>query len=461
MIAGAAGSSFSEDFKLPASDSTEAFELLEDEFPAQSGDTATIAFKASNGVRSPAVRTTMEGLFARAEKLPHVSEVASPYESGGAAAISDDGKIAYATVQYDVLANEIEKGDTKKLIADAEGRERRRSPGRPRRPADRGSAAGRRRRPLLPDRSLGGGDRAAADLRLAGRHGPADPHGALRPRRRPQPDHPRHPRLQHRELRAAARPDDRPRGGNRLRPLHPLPLPQRSRRRAGEARGGDRRRRHRRPRRALRRGDGDHRPDGDVPARTLLPLRGGDGGGARRADDDDRRPDPAAGAARDRRPLGRSAAHPRPRQAHAVDRRGHPLVPLEPSDPAPPPARGAALRRPAARALHPHPLAAPRLQRRRHRPGGDDDPRCLRPARRRLRGRLQRPLLDRRLAAVQGRRHRAQGAQQVAEDRTRRRRNHGGDPQPGGQHRRLPALPRPPRRRAKRRPNCSTTSAAI
>jgi RND superfamily putative drug exporter len=121
MIAGAAGSSFSEDFKLPASDSAEAFELLEDEFPAQSGDTATIAFKASNGVNSPSVRTTMEGLFARAEKLPHVSEVASPYESGGAAAISEDGTIAYATVQYDVFTNEIEKGDTKKLIADAEG----------------------------------------------------------------------------------------------------------------------------------------------------------------------------------------------------------------------------------------------------------------------------------------------------------------------------------------------------
>jgi RND superfamily putative drug exporter len=120
MIAGAAGSSFSEDFKLPASDSAEALELLEDEFPAQSGDTATIAFKASNGVKSPAVQTAMEGLFAKAEKLPHVSEIASPYESGGAAAISDDGKIAYATVQYDVLANEIEKSDTRKLIADAE-----------------------------------------------------------------------------------------------------------------------------------------------------------------------------------------------------------------------------------------------------------------------------------------------------------------------------------------------------
>ena len=55
----------------------------------------------------------MEGLFAEAETLPHVSEVASPYASGGAAAISDDGKIAYATVQYDTFTDEIEKEDTR------------------------------------------------------------------------------------------------------------------------------------------------------------------------------------------------------------------------------------------------------------------------------------------------------------------------------------------------------------
>jgi putative drug exporter of the RND superfamily len=34
MIAGSVGSSFSEDFKLPASDSQEAFDLLETKFPA-------------------------------------------------------------------------------------------------------------------------------------------------------------------------------------------------------------------------------------------------------------------------------------------------------------------------------------------------------------------------------------------------------------------------------------------
>jgi RND superfamily putative drug exporter len=121
MLSGSVGADFSENFQLPASDSKDAFDLLETRFPAQSGDTATIAFKADDGVRNPAVRRKMERVFAEAEDLPHVSEVASPYEGGGAAAISDDGKIAYATVQYDVLNSEIEKSDVRRLISDARG----------------------------------------------------------------------------------------------------------------------------------------------------------------------------------------------------------------------------------------------------------------------------------------------------------------------------------------------------
>ena len=117
MLAGAAGSDFSEDFKLPASDSQEAFDLLETKFPAQSGDTATIVYKAESGVESAAVKQKMEGVFATVAKLPHVSEVASPYEAGGAGAVSDDGKIAYATVQFDTTTNELEKDDLKKLLS--------------------------------------------------------------------------------------------------------------------------------------------------------------------------------------------------------------------------------------------------------------------------------------------------------------------------------------------------------
>jgi len=122
MIAGSAGSDFSEDFSLPASDSKEALDLLEDKFPAQSGEAAQIVFKADQGVETPAVEKKMQAVFAQVEKFPHVSEVASPYtKGGGAAAISDDGKIAYATVQFDAINSDIDKDKTDEIISIAQG----------------------------------------------------------------------------------------------------------------------------------------------------------------------------------------------------------------------------------------------------------------------------------------------------------------------------------------------------
>jgi RND superfamily putative drug exporter len=121
MIAGSVGAHFAEEFKLPKSDSQEAFDLLEHKFPAQSGDTSQIVFKAESGVESPAVKSKMEGVFREIEKFPHVSEVASPYEKGGAAAVSEDGTIAYATIQFDAPNNKLNKEKTREIISTAQG----------------------------------------------------------------------------------------------------------------------------------------------------------------------------------------------------------------------------------------------------------------------------------------------------------------------------------------------------
>jgi RND superfamily putative drug exporter len=120
MLASSVGSDFSEEFKLPASDSQEAFDLLENRFPAQSGDTATIVYKAEDGVESAAVKKKMEGVFATVAKIPHVSEVSSPYQDGGTAAVSDDGQIAYATVQFDVITPKLDKDQAKRIVAATE-----------------------------------------------------------------------------------------------------------------------------------------------------------------------------------------------------------------------------------------------------------------------------------------------------------------------------------------------------
>ena len=115
-IAGSVGSDFTEEFSLPSSDSKDALDLLENRFPAQAGDTVQIVYKAEAGVASPAVKRTMEGVFAKVEALPHVSEVASPYEGGGAGAVSDDGKIAYATAQFNVTTDKLGDDEVKEIM---------------------------------------------------------------------------------------------------------------------------------------------------------------------------------------------------------------------------------------------------------------------------------------------------------------------------------------------------------
>ena len=116
FIASSAGSDFSEEFSLPSSDSKEALDLLENRFPAQAGDTVQIVYRAESGVEAPAVERKMEGVFRKVAALPHVSEVSSPYGKGGAGAISDDGKIAYATAQFDVTTNKLNDGEVKKIV---------------------------------------------------------------------------------------------------------------------------------------------------------------------------------------------------------------------------------------------------------------------------------------------------------------------------------------------------------
>ena len=120
IAASSVGSDFSEEFSLPSSDSKDALDLLENRFPAQAGDTVQIVYKAEDGVESPAVKREMEGVFKKVVALPHVSEVSSPYEKGGAGAVSKDGEIAYATAQFNVTTDKLNDGEVKKIVDTAQ-----------------------------------------------------------------------------------------------------------------------------------------------------------------------------------------------------------------------------------------------------------------------------------------------------------------------------------------------------
>jgi putative drug exporter of the RND superfamily len=110
-VAQSAGTSYSNNFTLPGSDSQRAADLLKKSFPVQAGDRDTIVFRVASGnVDDPAVRARMESTFAQVAKLPHVASVVSPYSpASGGEAISKDGRIAFATVLFDEKANDLPK----------------------------------------------------------------------------------------------------------------------------------------------------------------------------------------------------------------------------------------------------------------------------------------------------------------------------------------------------------------
>src|SRR5215211_7274086 len=117
-ISSAVGTRYATNFSLPGTESHRTTDLLKRDFPAPAGDTDQIVFAAKQGkVTDPAVRARIAPMLAQVERLPHVTGVASPYGPAGARAISKDGRIAFATINFDKRANDLPKDNTKKVIS--------------------------------------------------------------------------------------------------------------------------------------------------------------------------------------------------------------------------------------------------------------------------------------------------------------------------------------------------------
>ena len=121
-LSSAVGSRYATNFSLPGTESQRAADLLKRDFPAQAGDSDQIVFAAKQGkVSDPAVRARITPMLASVAKLPHVTGVVSPYAAAGARAVSADGRIAFATVNFDQRANELPKDAVKRVISVARG----------------------------------------------------------------------------------------------------------------------------------------------------------------------------------------------------------------------------------------------------------------------------------------------------------------------------------------------------
>jgi putative drug exporter of the RND superfamily len=104
----AAGISYATKYSLPDSPSARALGLLQHDFPRASGDTDQIVVEARTGsVTSEPVRADVAAMLARVRRLPRVTAVISPYGPGGAGQVSRDGKIAFATVDFDAQAQDL------------------------------------------------------------------------------------------------------------------------------------------------------------------------------------------------------------------------------------------------------------------------------------------------------------------------------------------------------------------
>src|SRR5690349_20938513 len=91
---------FKTEFRLPGTESQQAFDLLAKSSFRNKQVQAQIVFAAEQGVQDPAVQQAMQGLFAEVEQKIANVDVTSPYSDQGARQIARNGKIAYAQLNF-------------------------------------------------------------------------------------------------------------------------------------------------------------------------------------------------------------------------------------------------------------------------------------------------------------------------------------------------------------------------
>jgi putative drug exporter of the RND superfamily len=122
-LSSALGGKFTANYSAPGSDSKAAQDLLEQRFPAQSGDAVDIVLRADQGAADPAVRSDVTTLLDKLAAVPHVATVEDPYRTPGG--ISADGRTIVAHAKLDVV-NPVDMpvNDSKQMLSIADGTDR-------------------------------------------------------------------------------------------------------------------------------------------------------------------------------------------------------------------------------------------------------------------------------------------------------------------------------------------------
>jgi RND superfamily putative drug exporter len=117
-----AGSTYSNTFSLPKTQSTEALDLLKAVSPKVAGDTEQVVFATSGGEKltAPVVASRINTALGKISKIDHVSIVISPLTTVGAAQMNKDHTVAFATVTFDRQAQNIATTVADKLVSTAQ-----------------------------------------------------------------------------------------------------------------------------------------------------------------------------------------------------------------------------------------------------------------------------------------------------------------------------------------------------
>ncbi len=105
------GGETSDDFTIPGTEAQQGIDLLDERFPNQGGVSGQIVFADPDGdITDPAARAAIAETLAEFAAGPNVLAVTDPYDPANAS-VSADGRIAYATVRYSVDPPGPEEGE--------------------------------------------------------------------------------------------------------------------------------------------------------------------------------------------------------------------------------------------------------------------------------------------------------------------------------------------------------------
>jgi RND superfamily putative drug exporter len=112
-----AGSSFSDKFTLPGTESAKATDLLSSQSQRSSGDVDTIVLHATSGkLATAANKAAVKTMLANVAKVLEVGAVVNPFTTAGASQISKNGETGYATVTFTEQSQSLDTNNIQKVI---------------------------------------------------------------------------------------------------------------------------------------------------------------------------------------------------------------------------------------------------------------------------------------------------------------------------------------------------------